>query len=100
MFTVIGDSPPPESRDLRTRQTLARPAYQKLLAAEPFLRRLIPIFIVIFLMIVGAARFVQLYQHKTERDYDARETIGLIATALSAALDKTHSADGSASCLG
>ncbi len=71
---------------------LARPAYQKLVAAEPVLRRLIPILIVIFLMIVGAARFVELYQHKIERDYDARETMGLIATVLSGALDKAHSA--------
>ncbi len=74
---------------------LARPAYQKLLAAEPFLRRLIPILIVIFLLIVGAARFVQLYQLKTDREYDARETIGLVATVLSAALEKAYPAGGS-----
>ena len=75
---------------------LARPAYQKLLAAEPFLRRLIPILIVIFLMIVGAARFVQLYQLRTDREYDARETIGLVATVLSAALEKAYPAGGPA----
>ncbi|SDB31770.1 PAS domain-containing sensor histidine kinase [Bauldia litoralis] len=69
---------------------LAHPAYEKLLAAEPLLRRLIPILIVIFLLIVGAARFVELYQHKAEREYDARETMGLIAAVLSSALDKAH----------
>jgi len=74
---------------------LARPAYQKLLAAEPLLRRLIPILIVIFLLIVGAARFVQLYQLKSEREYDARETIGLIAAVLSAALEKAYPAGDS-----
>jgi len=37
---------------------LAGPAYQKLLAAEPLLRRLIPVLIAIFLIIVGFARFV------------------------------------------
>jgi two-component system cell cycle sensor histidine kinase PleC len=36
---------------------LAHPAYQKLLAAEPLLRRAIPVLIVIFLAIVGLARF-------------------------------------------
>ena len=41
---------------------IAAPAYQRLLAAEPLLRKLIPILIVIFLLIVGAARFVELYQ--------------------------------------
>ena len=51
---------------------LARPAYQKLLAAEPLLRRLIPVLIVIFLVIVGLARFVELYQLRTEREYRAR----------------------------
>jgi two-component system, cell cycle sensor histidine kinase PleC len=74
---------------------LARPAYQKLLAAEPLLRRLIPILIVIFLLIVGAARFVQLYQLKSEREYDARETIGLVAAVLSATLEKAYPADSS-----
>jgi two-component system cell cycle sensor histidine kinase PleC len=67
---------------------LAGPAYQKLLAAEPLLRKLIPVLIVIFLLIVAAARFVELYQQKIEREYDARETVGMIATILSAALDK------------
>lgn len=56
---------------------LARPAYQRLLAAEPLLRRLIPVLIVIFLLIVGLARFVELYQLRAERDFDARETMGL-----------------------
>jgi two-component system cell cycle sensor histidine kinase PleC len=65
---------------------LARPAYQRLLAAEPLLRRLIPVLIVIFLLIVGLARFVELYQLRTERDYDARETMGLIASVLTGTL--------------
>ncbi len=75
---------------------LAHPAYEKLLSAEPLLRRLIPILIVIFLLIVGAARFVELYQHKAEREYDARETMGLIAAVLSSALDKAHPGEASA----
>src|SRR6516225_8238473 len=54
---------------------LARPAYQKLLAAEPLLRRLIPVLILIFLVIVGLARFVELYQLKFEREYEARESL-------------------------
>jgi two-component system cell cycle sensor histidine kinase PleC len=47
---------------------LARPAYHQLLAAEPYLRRLIPILIAIFLVIVGLARFVELYELRGERD--------------------------------
>ena len=70
---------------------LARPAYQKLLAAEPLLRKLIPVLIFIFLVIVGLARFVELYQLRTEREYQARETMGMIASALAGSLDKLQS---------
>ncbi len=69
---------------------LAEPAYQKLVAAEPVLRRLIPILIVIFLMIVALARVVELRQLKMEREGQAQEAIAMIATALSSALDKVH----------
>ena len=72
---------------------IAEPAYQKLLAAEPFLRRLIPVLIVIFLAIVGLARFIELYQLKAEREIDARETVGMVATVLSASLDKAGSGE-------
>ena len=65
---------------------LAQPAYQRLLGAEPLLRRLIPILIVIFLVIVGLARFVELYQLKLEREYDARETVGMVAMLLATTL--------------
>ena len=65
---------------------LAGPAYQKLLAAEPLLRRLIPILIAIFLVIVGLARFVELYSVKIEREAEARQNVTMIATILSDAL--------------
>ncbi|WP_421724209.1 PAS domain-containing sensor histidine kinase [Bauldia sp.] len=71
---------------------LAGPAYQKLLAAEPLLRRAIPILIVIFLFIVAAARFIELYQHRLEREYDARQTIELIATVIADAIERTYPA--------
>jgi two-component system cell cycle sensor histidine kinase PleC len=65
---------------------LARPAYQQLLAAEPYLRRLIPVLIAIFLLIVGLTRFVELYQLKQERERAARATISMIATVLASTL--------------
>ena len=71
---------------------LARPAYQQLLAAEPYLRRLIPILIVIFLVIVGLARFVELYQLKQERERSARATISMIAVALASSLGNRNEA--------
>ncbi len=70
---------------------IARPAYQKLLAAEPLLKRLIPILIIIFLSIVGLARFVELYQLKLDREHEARDMITMIASVLTATLDATPS---------
>ena len=67
---------------------LARPAYQKLVAAEPLLRRMIPVLIVIFLVIVGFARFIELYQLKAEREYDARSNVGMVAAVVAAAFGK------------
>ncbi len=70
---------------------LAHPAYQKLLAAEPILRRLIPVLIVIFLAIVGLARLLELYEQKIDRENDARQAVALIAAAVSGGL--AHAAD-------
>ncbi|CAN5382373.1 PAS domain-containing sensor histidine kinase [soil metagenome] len=64
---------------------LAGPAYQKLLAAEPLLRRLIPVLIAIFLVIVGFARFIELYQVKIDREAEARQTIAMVATIVAGA---------------
>jgi two-component system cell cycle sensor histidine kinase PleC len=66
---------------------LAHPAYQKLLAAEPLLRRAIPVLIVIFLSMVGLARFFELYQLKDQRELGARETVGMVAAIVAAGLD-------------
>src|SRR5581483_9168513 len=70
---------------------LAQPAYQRLLAAEPFLRKLIPVLIVIFLLLVGLARFVELSQLRSEREYEAREALGMMATVLANAIDQSRS---------
>ncbi len=68
---------------------LAGPAYRKLVAAEPFLRRLIPILIAIFLLIVGLARFVELYELRIDREADAQKSIAMIVRILSDAYAKS-----------
>jgi two-component system cell cycle sensor histidine kinase PleC len=65
---------------------LSRPAYERLVAAEPFLRRLIPVLIAIFLVMVGVTRVVELYGVKVEREDEARSTVSLIATVIAATL--------------
>jgi two-component system cell cycle sensor histidine kinase PleC len=67
-------------------QLLARPAYERMVAAEPLLKRLIPILIAIFLVIVGLTRVVELYQLKVEREQTARHTVSLVASTVATAL--------------
>lgn len=66
----------------------ARPTYQRLLAAEPWLRRLIPVLIIIFLTIVGAARYVQLMDMREDREAFAAEQVNMLATLVADALER------------
>ena len=61
---------------------LAEPAYQKFLAAEPILRRAIPIMTVVFLLIVATVRFVSLSEQKDELLLQAKADISLVAELL------------------
>ena len=65
---------------------IAHPAYRKLLATEPLLRRLVPILIGVFLILVGLARFAELSQMRVDREREARDTLTMIATVLSSTL--------------
>ena len=58
---------------------LAEPAYQKLLAAEPILRRAVPALTIIFLIIVAAARFMSLMTARDEIERSAELTLNLAA---------------------
>ena len=65
---------------------LAEPAYQRLLAAEPILRKAIPILIVLFLAIVALTRFLELYALKGERENEARQMVQMVAASVAARL--------------
>ena len=58
-------------------QLIAQPAYQKLVAAEPFLRRLIPVLIVIFLLVVAGLHFVSLMDWRDDVERNARSSLAL-----------------------
>jgi len=86
------EAPPRE--DIRGHASLlAEPAYQRLLRAEPFLRHLIPVLILVFLALVGAVRFVELAQLRAEREAEARNAISLIASIVSSRIGAAISAD-------
>ncbi len=58
------------------------PAYARLVNSEPYLKRLIPILIILFVVALGAMRVVALYQARTETENAADLRLSLIATAI------------------
>lgn len=65
---------------------IAEPAYQRLLAAEPFLRRSIPALIIIFLIVIAALRFLSLMNERDEVERDARAVLALAAGQMASAI--------------
>ena len=65
---------------------IAAPAYQRLLAAEPLLKRSIPTLILIFLLVIAAARFLSLMALRDDVERDARALLGLAAGELVSAV--------------
>jgi two-component system cell cycle sensor histidine kinase PleC len=61
---------------------IAEPAYRRLLAAEPILRRSIPTLVVIFLLVVAAARFMSLLAWRDDVERNARAVLSLAAGEL------------------
>jgi len=69
---------------------LAKPAYEKLVLSEPILRRCIPILIILFLLIVALARFIQLYDLRMERESQARDMMSMVSSFLAQSLDQAE----------
>ncbi|HEV1999953.1 MAG TPA: ATP-binding protein [Xanthobacteraceae bacterium] len=72
-------------------RSLSHPAYQRLLNAEPFLRRVVPLLIVAFLAAVAVGAAVQIAEHRRETLADAEKNIALLARAVA---DDIALADG------
>ncbi len=64
---------------------IAEPAYGRLLAAEPILRRLIPTLIVLFLIVVAAIRVLSLMSWHDEIERNAKALLALAAGQLAQA---------------
>lgn len=63
-------------------RSLTRPAYQRLLEAEPLLRRAVPILIVAFLAAVAVGAIVQITEHRREAFVEAQNTLTLVANSI------------------
>src|SRR6185295_8202386 len=63
-------------------QSIARPAYRRLLNAEPALRRAVPALIVAFLLTVGIGAVIQAFAHRNQAITDVADDIELVAEIL------------------
>jgi two-component system cell cycle sensor histidine kinase PleC len=68
-------------------QSLAKPAYRRLLVAEPALRRAVPLLIITFLITMAVGTTVQVLDHRREASIGAVDEIELFADYHGARLD-------------
>src|SRR5436309_12883839 len=61
-------------------QAVARPAYRRLLTAEPFLRRAVPDLIVAFLVTLGVAAFVDIRERLRQTIAKSEGELDLVTT--------------------
>jgi two-component system, cell cycle sensor histidine kinase PleC len=69
-------------------QAVARPAYRRLLTAEPFLRRAVPVLIVAFLVTLGIAAFVDVRERLRQAVTRSAEEMGLVTTLIAERIDR------------
>jgi two-component system cell cycle sensor histidine kinase PleC len=75
-------------------QSVADPAYRRLLTAEPMLRRAVPVLIVAFLVTVGVGAVVQVLEHRRVTIITARTEIDTLAAIVAERIDHTAGAPG------
>ena len=68
-------------------RVIAEPGYARLLAAEPLLRRSIPTLIVLFLLVVGAVRFLSLVDWHDDIERNAKTLLSLSAGEMANGLE-------------
>ena len=66
-------------------QSVAKPAYRRLLTAEPLLRRAVPVLIIAFLLTSCIGAIVQVLDHRRQIVADATRQIEAIADILAGA---------------
>ncbi|GAB4068652.1 PAS domain-containing protein [Ancylobacter sonchi] len=77
-------------------RSVARPAYQRLVDAEPFMRRAVPALIVAFIAIVAVAAVVQIRAYRTDSITDAKDELALFTLAVASEL-RQHQGQGAGS---
>ncbi|MGH6859423.1 MAG: PAS domain-containing sensor histidine kinase, partial [Phyllobacterium sp.] len=70
---------------------LADPAYGKLLATEPYLRRAIPPLIIVFLLVLAVMRSMSLLAWRDDTERTARATLSMAASHIASVIDNRMS---------
>src|SRR5829696_1645606 len=74
-------------------QAIAKPAYRRLLNAEPALRRAVPALIIAFLLTIGVGAVVQVLDHRHQAIADAIHDIETIAEFTAERFDRLAGAE-------
>ena len=69
-------------------QSIAKPAYQRLLIAEPALRRAVPTLIIAFLITICLGAFVQVVDQTRQKRLVIRHDISALADLLAERIDR------------
>ncbi len=69
-------------------KSIAKPAYRRLLSAEPLLRRAVPVLIIAFLITVCVGAAVQVLEQRRQATVEARQAIEALADNLALELDR------------
>src|SRR5580692_5436274 len=68
-------------------QSIAKPAYRRLLVAEPALRRAVPLLIITFLITMAVGTGVQVLDHRRQTLATATDGVEIFADIMAARLD-------------
>jgi two-component system cell cycle sensor histidine kinase PleC len=77
-------------------KSIAKPAYRRLLTAEPALRRAVPALIIAFLLTICVGTVVQILDHRRQAIFDITKQIGACADILVERLDQSLTDDSRA----
>src|SRR6185295_9714936 len=69
-------------------QSIAKPAYRRLLTAEPLLRRAVPVLIIAFLATICVGAVVQVLDHRKQTLNEAIGSIDALADLVALRLDR------------
>ncbi len=69
-------------------QSIANPAYRRLLTAEPLLRRAVPVLIVAFMITICIGAAVQVLEHRRQVVFESTRTIEALADQFVTVLDR------------